>query len=112
MAEDCVNHAAQAGGLDERPCITEFLDIHGSADASPLQAVREEMARTVEDILARRTRVLFLNAREAIAMAPQVAETMARELGRDAEWEAGQVQAFEETARGYVLKDQLHLIGT
>ena len=83
MAEDCVNHAAKAGGLDERPCVTEFRDIHGPAEVSPLRAVREEMARTVEDVLARRMRVLFLDAREAIAMAPHVAELMARELGRD-----------------------------
>jgi glycerol-3-phosphate dehydrogenase len=103
MAEDCVNHAIKVGGLEDRPCVTEFLDIHGAADASPLQAVREEMARTVEDVLARRTRVLFLNARDAIAMAPEVAALMARELGWDAAWEAAQVQAFEETARGYVL---------
>jgi glycerol-3-phosphate dehydrogenase len=103
MAEDCVNHAAKAGGLEERPCVTEFLDIHGQPAADALQAVREEMARTVEDVLARRTRALFLNAREAIAMAPQVAAVMARELGRDAEWEAAQIRAFEEIARGYVL---------
>jgi glycerol-3-phosphate dehydrogenase len=103
MAEDCVNHAAQAGGLEERPCVTEFLDIHGYADADALQAVREEMARTVEDVLARRTRALFLNAREAIAMAPQVAELMAQELGQDSAWAAAQVRKFEETARGYLL---------
>ena len=98
MAEDCVNHAAEAGGLDERPCVTEFLDIHGHADTSWLQAVREEMARTVEDVLARRTRALFLDARAAIAMAPEVAALIARELGRDP-----QLTQFEETARGYLL---------
>jgi len=103
MAEDCVNHAARAGGLDERPCVTEFLDIHGHPGADALQAVREEMARTVEDVLARRTRALFLNARAAIGLAPSVAKLMAQELGQDAGWEAAQVQAFEEIARGYVL---------
>ncbi len=103
MAEDCVNHAIKAAGLEDRPCVTEFLDIHGPADASPLQAVREEMARTVEDVLSRRTRALFLNARDAIAMAPQIAALMARELGQDARWEAEQVEAFGEVARGYVL---------
>jgi glycerol-3-phosphate dehydrogenase len=60
------------------------------------------MARTVEDVLARRTRALFLNARAAIEMAPQVACLMARELGWDAARERDQVQAFHETARGFL----------
>lgn len=64
-------------------------------------ATREEMARTVEDALARRTRALFLNARAAIAMAPRVAALMARELGQDQAWAAAQVAAFEAVARGY-----------
>src|SRR5205823_9790633 len=66
-----------------------------------------EMARTVEDVLARRTRALFLNARAAIEMAPEVAELMARERGDDAIWEAKQVAAFNEIARGYVLTANL-----
>jgi glycerol-3-phosphate dehydrogenase len=61
------------------------------------------MARTVEDVLARRTRALFLNARAAIAMAPRVADLLARELGRDERWQRGQVQAFQETAQNYLL---------
>jgi glycerol-3-phosphate dehydrogenase len=73
------------------------------AGAEVVWAAREEMARTVEDVLARRTRALFLNARAAIEMAPQVAALMARELGRDAAWEAAQVQAFHQTARGFLL---------
>jgi glycerol-3-phosphate dehydrogenase len=64
-------------------------------------AVRAEMARTVEDVLARRTRALFLNARAATEMAPKVAELVARELGRDAAWAAAQVRAFTELATGY-----------
>ncbi len=66
-------------------------------------AARFEMARTVEDVLARRTRALFLNAKAALAMAPCVAELMARELKYDDDWKARQLQAFEETARHYVL---------
>jgi glycerol-3-phosphate dehydrogenase len=61
------------------------------------------MARTVEDILARRTRVLFLDARLATAMAPEVARLMAGELGKDAAWEQAQVKAFNETAKNYIL---------
>jgi glycerol-3-phosphate dehydrogenase len=66
-------------------------------------SVRNEMARTVEDILARRTRILFLNARMAIEMAPEVARLMAAELKKDAAWEAEQVKAFYQTAKNYVL---------
>jgi glycerol-3-phosphate dehydrogenase len=61
------------------------------------------MAVTLEDVLARRTRALFLNARAAIEMAPRAADLMARELGRDAEWKERQIRAFQETARSYSL---------
>jgi glycerol-3-phosphate dehydrogenase len=135
MAEDCVDHAIHLGGLEERPCITRGLNVHGyhpnaarfgglagyGSDAPALQALireepvlgerlhprhavvgaqvvwaaREEMARTVDDVLARRTRVLQLDARAALAMAPAVATLLARELGRDAEWEREELARFE-----------------
>src|SRR5258708_12481478 len=66
-------------------------------------AARHEMAVTIEGVLARRTRALFLNARAAIKMAPRVAELMARELDRAAGWQANQVAAFKEIAKGYLL---------
>ena len=66
-------------------------------------ATRFEMARTVEDALARRTRALFLDARAAIAIAPQVARIMARESGKNEAWIDQQIQAFTETARNYQL---------
>jgi glycerol-3-phosphate dehydrogenase len=65
-------------------------------------AARFEMARTVEDVLARRTRSLFLNARAAQAMAPKVAALLAQELGRDEAWQQQQVRAFEHVAKGYL----------
>jgi glycerol-3-phosphate dehydrogenase len=142
MAEDCVNHAATLAGLDERPCVTRVLRIHGfhpsapqfgafadyGADAFALEglvsgrpeldvvldveapvraaqvfwAVRHEMARTVDDVLARRTRVLSLNANAAIRMAPAVAEVMARELGRDDRWQREQVLDFTSIAERYL----------
>jgi glycerol-3-phosphate dehydrogenase len=71
--------------------------------AEVVWAARKEMARTVDDILARRTRALFLNARAAIAMAPRVAELLAKELGRDQAWQQRQVQAFTDIARSYVI---------
>lgn len=66
-------------------------------------AVREEMARTVDDFLARRTRSLLLDARAAAEAAPLVARVMASELGRGSEWELGEVEGFQELARGYIL---------
>ena len=66
-------------------------------------AARHEMARTVEDVLARRTRALFLNARAAEAMAPEVARLMAGELGWDAARQAAEVAAFSALAKGYQL---------
>ena len=142
MAEDCVNHAATMAQLEDRPCVTRTLPIHGSAvtgdarsdlamygsDAAAIQqlaktephlaqplhpelpytgaevvwAARYEMARTVEDVLARRTRALFLNARAASQMAPRVAELMAIEMGQDANWQEQQAEAFRQLATGYI----------
>jgi glycerol-3-phosphate dehydrogenase len=64
-------------------------------------AAREEMARTVEDVLARRTRALFLNAGAASAMARPVASLLAAELGRNEAWAAAQVTAFRALAEQY-----------
>ena len=72
--------------------------------AEVIWATRHEMASTVEDVLARRTRALFLNSRAALAMASQVAALMAAELGRQAAWQAAQVRSFETLARGYLLE--------
>jgi glycerol-3-phosphate dehydrogenase len=144
MAKDCVNHAALLAKLDERPCVTETLRIHGHHDAAeqfadlrhygsdateirelakkdaslakPLHpalpvigaqvvwAVRNEMARTVDDVLARRTRSLLLNARAAMEMAPKVAKLIARELKKPRKWESGQVAEFMAIAANYLLK--------
>jgi glycerol-3-phosphate dehydrogenase len=65
-------------------------------------AVRREMARTVEDVLARRTRALLVGARLSIEAAPAVAEIMAAELGFDEGWQASVVEQFEQTAQGYL----------
>ncbi len=64
---------------------------------------RREMARTLEDALARRTRALLLDARAASEIAPRAASLLAAELGRDAAWASEQVAAFRELARGYLL---------
>lgn len=65
--------------------------------------VRHEMARTVEDVLARRSRCLLLDARASSQAAPEVARLISHELGRDAAWQQQQVQAYQALAAGYVL---------
>ncbi len=143
MAEDCVNQAATIGQLEERPCVTRNLNIHGfhqnaekfgdlavyGSDAPAIEslmrsepelavklddelpytaaeiawAARHEMARTLDDALARRTRALFLNSKAALRMAPKAAAVLAAELGRDAAWQKDQVAEFSRIAAGYVL---------
>jgi len=70
--------------------------------AEVVWAARHEMARTVDDVLARRTRALFLNASAALEAAPRVAELLAHELGRDAAWQAEQIAGFAAVARHFL----------
>ena len=143
MAEDCVDHAITLGQLDDVPCGTRNLKIHGykqdveslnsldvyGSDAEKILAlaagdssltvrlhpalpylaaevvwaVREEMARTLDDVLSRRTRALFLNAQAALDMAPAVAILMARELQQGQDWIDRQLPEFRELASRYLL---------
>jgi glycerol-3-phosphate dehydrogenase len=143
MAEDCVDHAITLGRLDEKPCVTRDLHIHGyreeiddlgplwvyGSDAEAVQAIaasdpslaakldsslpyiaaevvwaaREEMARTVDDVLSRRTRALFLDARAAQRMIEPVARLLARELGRDDAWVHRQIESASALAAKYVV---------
>ena len=68
-------------------------------------SVRHEMARNVEDVLARRTRALSLDARAAIEAAPTVATLIARELGRDAAWAKSNSDSFQQLASSYLYED-------
>lgn len=70
--------------------------------AAAVWATRHEMARTLEDVLARRTRALLLDARAAIEAAPAVAAVLAAELGRDKAWEIAQAKEFTALASGYL----------
>jgi len=72
--------------------------------AEVVWATRHEMARTVEDVLSRRTRTLLLDAQASIEMAPRVAALMAGELGRDEAWRDEQVRAFQTLARDYLVR--------
>jgi len=120
MAEDVVDRALRLTSLGDRPCRTADMKIVSSppvGDPSDeklhpdlpyrredvLRATRYEMANTVEDVLARRTRALFLNAKAAIGMAPDVAVIMASELGHDDAWCQRQVAEFQDVAKPYVM---------
>lgn len=70
--------------------------------AEVVWAVRYEMARSVEDVLARRLRLLFLDAKSAIDAAPQVARLIASELSYDKEWQNDQVRKFRKIANKYL----------
>ena len=89
----------------ENPLFEGFLSENlGIKKVQVIWAVRHELARTVEDILARRTRALFLDAHESIAIARETAELMAMELDYNPEWIENQVKVFTELANGYTLE--------
>ncbi|MEJ7678670.1 MAG: glycerol-3-phosphate dehydrogenase/oxidase [Segetibacter sp.] len=73
-------------------------------EAEVIWAVRNEMARTIEDVLARRLRILFLDANAAIEAAPRVAELMRMELHYDEDWKSNQLIQFNKVAANYVFK--------
>jgi glycerol-3-phosphate dehydrogenase len=80
--------------------------IHPSFDytkAEVVWSIRNEFARTVEDILARRTRTLFLNAQASLDAAPIVAKILAKELNKDNVWTKNQIKAFSILAETYIL---------
>ncbi|RPD96764.1 glycerol-3-phosphate dehydrogenase/oxidase [Aureibaculum marinum] len=90
--------------IAKEPELGEPLDSRlGFTKAEVVWAIRYEMARTVEDVLARRVRMLFLNSRAAIKSAPVVANILAKELKKDKAWERKEVDAFVSMAKEYVL---------
>ncbi|WP_437440998.1 FAD-dependent oxidoreductase [Sinomicrobium kalidii] len=90
--------------IEEHPELGEKLDDGlPYLKAEVVWAARHEMARTVEDVLARRTRALFLDARAAVRMAGETARLMAEELGYDEQWQKEQVRAFGEVAENYII---------
>ncbi|TVP98060.1 MAG: FAD-dependent oxidoreductase [Planctomycetaceae bacterium] len=84
-------------GFEETP-----PGLPGLRRAEVVWAARHEMARTVEDVLARRTRWLFLDSHACLTAAPQVAHWLAEELGRDEAWRLAQVATFGQIAAHYV----------
>lgn len=112
MAQDAVDAAERAGKLEHAPCVTEALRLHDeTAPIAELQDAQRvahyaehEMARTLEDVLARRMRTLFIDANAALADAPAYAHLLAEALGRDAAWEATELRRFREVASRYTVK--------
>ena len=119
----CRTQELPVHGAGEIKAANEWLRFYGS-DAEAIEAlaqparvhprlnlteaevrwhVRYEMARTVEDVLARRSRSLLLDARASSEAAAAVARLMAEELGHDDAWQVQQVDAFRTLATGYVL---------
>ncbi|MDG2387755.1 MAG: glycerol-3-phosphate dehydrogenase/oxidase [Planctomycetaceae bacterium] len=140
MAEDCVNRAADACGLQELSCVTANLKLRGAElsnnhnsegvwdtlgsdrvhieqliEANPewgtpmvkgcsltkaevIWSAKSEMARTVEDVLSRRHRILLLNAKVANLLAEPVANILAEQLGRDEDWKLNQIGELQELA--------------
>jgi glycerol-3-phosphate dehydrogenase len=91
--------AKQEAGLGDY--LSEELKV---INAQVVWAVRYEMARTVEDVLSRRTRALLLDAKESLRMAPKVAELMAKELGYNKQWEESQIKKYSDLAAQYILE--------
>lgn len=127
--KECVTEDLQLHGAVANNDIINHLSFYGSDEASILEmvqhdpslgeklhpnlefvkaevvwAVKNEMARTIEDILARRVRVLFLDAKAAIEIAPLVADIIAKELNKDNAWKQNQIENFTKVAEVYVLK--------
>jgi glycerol-3-phosphate dehydrogenase len=80
--------------------ISEKLNIY---KAQVLWAVREEMARTPEDVVSRRTRALLLDAKESIRIVPLIAKVMAEEMHKDEKWIDIEIKKFNEVAKNYVM---------
>jgi len=66
-------------------------------------AVKYEMARTIEDFLSRRTRLLLLDARGSLAVAAVTAKLMAKYLGRNRKWQKTQIEEYTKLAENYIV---------
>jgi len=123
-AAPCVTKTLRLHGATAEPCADVFgsdraaiIELGGSLPDGESTATyevpitrgevawfaRQEMARSVEDVLARRTRWLLRDARASITAAPIIARWLAAELGRDVAWVADQESAYTALAREYLL---------
>lgn len=121
----CITHSLPIHGYDYNSNWSNPLHVYGTDTEKILQldedgneslsdqlhlsknqiiwAVREEMAMSVEDVLARRSRALFLNAEATLALAPKVAEIIAEEAGHDQDWIDQQIKEFTALTQNYLL---------
>ena len=124
----CVTRSFHIHGYRKNPDLTNHLYVYGSDEAEILKiqqekpeyaekiserhdytlaevvwAVREEMALTLDDVLSRRVRLLYIDSREAMNVAPRVARLMAQLLGRDEAWITQQVEDFTNIASNYII---------
>ena len=60
------------------------------------------MARTIDDVLSRRVRALYMDAKASVDMAPTVASIMAKELNKDKDWEINQIEEYLSMAKNYI----------
>jgi glycerol-3-phosphate dehydrogenase len=109
----CVNHAETLARYGTDAIAIESLHQEDAAlalrldealpftGAEVIYAVREEMARHVEDVLSRRTRALLLDSKAALRGAPKVASLMAKELGYGHEWVERELLNFDKLARTF-----------
>lgn len=72
--------------------------------AEVIFSIRNEMARTIDDVLSRRLRIMFLDPRLAVTIAPAVAAILAQELGRDTLWQQQQIEQFTALAQGFLVE--------
>ncbi len=130
MAEDAVDNAVFVSKQEKRSCVTHQLPIGDVMEQQKIKeqlllqqpllaewivegfpyrmvdvwyAVKYEMAQTAEDVLARRTRILFLDAAAAVGAAPKIASMMSVLLHKDTRWEQQQVVAVNELAKQHLL---------
>ena len=118
MAEDAVNNAIFVAKFPYKTCVTKNLPINSSefdninydreiediySAGNIKKFIENEMAVSVEDVLARRTRLLFLDAKRAIAAAPLVAKHMATVFNKDEEWIKSETDDFIQLANNYLL---------
>lgn len=129
-APECVTETYKIHGCKENPDYNDPLYVYGT-DAEEIRSfiassptlgeklhpqytysvgeiiwiVRNEMALTPEDVLARRLRILFLDAKAALEMAPRTARIIAAERQKDQQWIDMQIQSFSELTSNYILTD-------
>ena len=90
--------------LKEKAIYSDLLHPnHGIKIGEIVWAIRNEMARNIEDFLSRRTRLLIVDAKASVESAPIVAKIMAKELGHGRRWQNNQVQQFTQLAKNYML---------